>query len=73
MNKQRFKNPWFWLGILGIIFTSIGVSAETLTSWEIVKNSLIQFFNYPYQLGCAVVAIIGVFIDPTTKGLSDKK
>ena len=29
----RFKNPWFWLGLVGLFFTAIGVSPETLTSW----------------------------------------
>lgn len=31
---KRFKNPYFWVGLLGVIFTAMGVDATTLTTWQ---------------------------------------
>lgn len=73
MNTDRFKNPWFWIGILGVIFSSMGVSPETLTSWTILKEQLIILISNPYMIVCVVMAVLGVFVDPTTKGIKDNK
>lgn len=69
--KVRAKNPYFWIGLLGVIFTAMGVSTETLTSWDAVLNSLITLINNPYMIISVVVAVLGIFIDPTTSGLGD--
>ncbi len=67
----RLKNPWFWVGLIGVILTAMGVSPETLTSWEILRDSLYALIQNPFMLGSVLVAILGVFIDPTTKGVKD--
>lgn len=72
MNTDRFKNPWFWIGIAGVIFTAMGVSPETFTSWEVVKESFMQVMGNPYMLGSIAITVLGVFVDPTTEGLMDK-
>lgn len=69
----RFKNPWFWVGILGVIFTAMGVSPESITSWEILKTQIFDLLNNPYMLFSVFVAVLGVFIDPTTGGVKDSK
>ena len=69
----RFKNPWFWVGILGVIFTAMGVSPESITSWEILKAQIFDLLNNPYMLFSVFVAVLGVFIDPTTGGVKDTK
>lgn len=69
----RFKNPWFWLGLIGLFFTAIGVSPETLTSWAALKQALIDFAGNPFLIGTAAIALLGQFIDPTTAGVSDSK
>lgn len=69
----RFKNPWFWLGLVGLFFTAIGVSPETLTSWAALKQALVDFIGNPFLIGSAAVALLGQFIDPTTAGISDSK
>ena len=51
MNKERFKNPWFWVGIGAVL--------------DVLKN--------PFLLGTAALAVLGVFVEPTTKGLTDGK
>lgn len=67
----RVKNPWFWISLGGVILTAMGVSPEMLTSWEAVADAFMALLNNPYMLGCVVLAVLGVFIDPTTKGVQD--
>nr|DAW87649.1 MAG TPA: holin [Bacteriophage sp.] len=72
MNK-RSRNVWFWIGLVGVVLTAMGINPEMLTSWGAVKDSLIALISNPYMIGCVVIAVVGVFVDPTTKGLKDKK
>lgn len=71
--KVRMKNPWFWIGILGVILASLGISPEIFTSWGAVLDALLSFISNPYKIGCTVVAVLGIFIDPTTAGITDSK
>lgn len=69
----RFKNPWFWVGIVGIILTAMGVSPEMLTSWDILLDNLMDLVKNPFMLCSVLLSILGVFLDPTTAGVSDSK
>ena len=67
----RLKNPWFWVGLVGVILAAMGVSPETLTSWEALKEAALQLISNPFMLGSVVCAVLGVFVDPTTAGVGD--
>ncbi len=69
----RFQNPWFWVGLVGTVLAAMGVSPEMFTSWELVWQALVGLVSNPFQLGCVVLAILGVFVDPTTHGMGDSK
>ena len=69
--KVRIKNPWFWVGVVGILLTAMGVSPEMLTSWSAVWEAVVNLFTNPFLLGSAFIAILGVFVDPTTAGVGD--
>lgn len=69
--KVRVKNPWFWIGLLGVILTAMGVSPEMLTSWQAVYEALIDLVTNPYALFSVGIAVLGIFIDPTTAGVGD--
>ncbi len=71
--KVRAKNPWFWVALVGVILTAMGVNPEMLTSWEAIKNGIFELVQNPFMLGTVFVAVLGVFIDPTTAGVSDSK
>lgn len=73
MNKDRFKNIWMWLGLLGVAGAAAGIDATTLTSWDLLFKSILDVLKNPYLLGCTALAVLGVVADPTTKGLRDKK
>lgn len=67
----RLKNPWFWVGLVGVILSAMGISAETLTSWGAVGKALIDLVTNPFMLGSVAIAVLGVFVDPTTAGVGD--
>lgn len=71
--KNRFKNPYFWLGLGGVIFSSAGVDFKTLTSWGLLGDSLLSILGNPVAVVAVAAAVIGVFVDPSTKGLKDNK
>lgn len=69
--KVRLKNPWFYIGLASVIFAAIGIDPSTLTSWGAVWQEVVAFVSNPFLIASTVVAVLGVFIDPTTKGLTD--
>ena len=69
----RFKNPWFWVGLGGVILSAMGVSPEMFTSWDAVWEAVVNMVSNPYMLVSVVLAVLGVFVDPTTAGISDSQ
>lgn len=69
--KVRVKNFWFWVGIAGTFLCTLGVEPSTITSWKVLLNCFVDFIKNPFLIGSFVLALAGVFLDPTTKGLSD--
>ena len=69
----RMRNIWFWISLLGVILTAMGISPEMLTSWDAVIQAIKDLFSNPFMLGSVTIAVIGVFNDPTTAGLTDSK
>ena len=69
----RFRNPWFWVGICSVAITAIGVDPQTFTSWSAVLDGIKAVLSNPVQLVTMCLAILSVFVDPTTAGLSDSE
>ena len=69
--KVRMKNPWFWVSLGGIILTARGVSADMFTSWQAVLDQAKALISNPFMLVSVALAVLGVFVDPTTAGVSD--
>ena len=72
----KFKNPWFWLGLVSIIFGSAGVDMNTLTSWSALGQAVLGILQNPVAVMAVIGGILGVFNDNGTKGLDkpiDKK
>jgi phi LC3 family holin len=67
----RIKNPWFWVGLIGTILTAMGVSPEMFTNWDAVYEAINSLLSNPFQIGCVILAVLGVFVDPTTHGVCD--
>ena len=69
----RMKNPWFWVGVVSVAITAIGVDPQTFTSWSAVWLGIKGVLSNPVQLVTMCLAVLSVFIDPTTAGLSDSE
>ena len=67
----RLRNPWFWVGLAGVVCTAMGADPKTLTSWTALWNALAALAASPYLLASVAVAVLGVLVDPTTRGLGD--
>lgn len=67
----RFRNWAFWLGLGATILAAMNVSPEMFTSWELLWIEIVSLFSNPFRLGCVVISVIGVFVDPTTRGIGD--
>ncbi len=73
MNNNRYKNPYFWFGLIGVILAAMGISPEMLTSWDTVGQAVKELISNPFMIGSVIMAVTGVFVDPTTRGIKDKK
>lgn len=71
MNSSRFKNLYFWLGLLGVVSATLGITPEHITSWSLLIEEIKAFANNPYAIISVIVAILGVAVDPTTDGIKD--
>lgn len=69
----RMKNPWFWVGIVSVAITAIGVDPTTFTSWAAVFEGIKAVAQNPVQLVTMILAVLSVFIDPTTAGVTDSE
>ena len=73
--KVRIKNPVFWvqiaLSVLTPIMAYFGITAEDLTSWNIVASTLLEAVKNPYVLCLVVLSVWNSINDPTTAGVSD--
>lgn len=69
--KSRFENPYFIIGLIGVIFSAAGIDFESLINWSILWHNILNILGNPFLLMSVIVAIIGVFVDPTTKGFKD--
>lgn len=68
---KRFKNPYFWVGIIGVILAAMGIDGSTLTSWAAVGNAVTALVRNPYMIASVFMAVLGVFVDPSTSGIAD--
>lgn len=69
--RVRMKNPLFWVSLGGVILTAMGQSPESFTSWGKVLEEIVALVSNPYLLGSVTLAVLGVLMDPTTRGICD--
>lgn len=73
LKNPKFRNPIFWTSLIAIIFASAGVDFNTLTSWKLLGEALLNVLNNPVAVTAVVVAVVGVFNDNGTKGIDSLK
>lgn len=65
----KLKNPYFYLAVIGLIFSASGVDFNQLTSWDLLCKALIDIINNPVCVVAVITAFLGIWNDNSTKGL----
>ena len=69
--KQKIKNIYFWIGLMGVVFGSAGINFETLTSWKLFFEAILSILGNPVALTWTILGVLGVFVDNSTPGFKD--
>ena len=69
--KDKIRNPWFWIGLISVVFASAGIDFNSLTSWQLFGHALLSIFQNPVALMAVIGGVLGVFNDNGSKGLDN--
>ena len=67
--NEKLKNPYFWLSVFALIFSAAGIDFETLTSWQLLVQALVDILLNPVAIVAVITAFLGIWNDNSTKGL----
>ena len=65
----KLKNPYFYLSVVGLIFSASGVDFTQLTSWDLFGQALLGIIENPVCVVAVITALLGIWNDNSTKGL----
>ena len=66
---EKFKNPYFWLSLVALIFAAAGIEFEQLTSWPLLGQALWSIVQNPVSVVAVITAFLGIWNDNSTQGL----
>ena len=66
---SKLKNPYFYLSVVGLIFSASGVDFTQLTSWNLFWQALLGIIENPVCVVGVITALLGIWNDNSTKGL----
>lgn len=66
---EKFKNPYFWLSLVALIFAAAGIEFEQLTSWPLLGQALWSIIQNPVSVVAVITAFLGIWNDNSTQGL----
>lgn len=67
--NAKFKNPYFWIALVGLIFAAAGVDFNTLTSWKLLGDAIFGILSNPVSIVAVITTIVGIWNDNSTNGL----
>lgn len=67
--REKFKNPYFWLSLVALIFAAAGIEFEQLTSWPLLGQALWSIVQNPVSVVAVITAFLGIWNDNSTQGL----
>ncbi len=70
---EKFKNPYFWLSLVALIFTAAGIDFDQLTSWQLLGSALYSIVQNPVSIVAVLTAFLGIWNDNSTQGLDKLK
>ena len=73
LRNSKFRSPYFWLSIIGLIFASANIDINTLTSWPLFADALLSIVENPVSIIAVITSMVGIFNDNSSKGLDPIK
>lgn len=73
LSNGKFKNPYFWLSLFALIFAAAGIDFNTLTSWQLLGEALLNILNNPVSIVAVLTAMVGIWNDNSTAGMDNFK
>ena len=73
LKDSKFKNPYFWLSVVALIFSASGIDFNQLTSWRLLGEALLNIVANPVSVVAVITALLGIWNDNSTKGLDKPK
>ena len=67
--NAKLKNPYFWLSVFALIFSASGIDFQTLTSWQLLVQALVDILMNPVAIVAIITAFLGIWNDNSSKGL----
>ena len=68
-NNPKFKNPYFYLSVIALIFSASGIDFNQLTSWVLLGQALFDIISNPVSVVAVITAFLGIWNDNSTPKL----
>ena len=73
-NRENISFILRFIGALAIpVLTYMGINFEDLTTWNMVRETFVQFISNPFLVILTVINALNIVPDPTTRGISDSR
>ena len=73
IRNPKFRNGYFWLSLVALIFSAAGIDFNTLTSWQLLGEAVLSIANNPVSVVAVITAMLGIWNNNDTKGLDPIK
>ena len=71
--NPKLRNPYFYISVIGLIFSAAGVDFNSLTSWHLLGKTLLDILNNPVSTLAVITALTGIWMDNGDYTLKSKK
>ena len=61
--NPKLRNPYFYISVIGLIFSAAGVDFNSLTNWYLLGKALLDIFNNPVSTLAVITALTGIWMD----------
>ena len=61
--NPKLRNPYFYISVVGLIFSAAGVDFNSLTNWYLLGKALLDIFSNPVSTLAVVTALVGIWND----------
>lgn len=72
-SNPKFKNPYFWISLVSLIFASANIDFNALTDWNLFGHALLSIINNPVSVVAVITAMLGIWNNNSEPGLDKLK